>query len=139
MQSLRSAIQASALVEHQNKGVLPHCRTPRGVYRFIAPDGRSYVGSCTEIDRHGRQGLGRSNSRMVEVFDRHPPETWKFDIMERLPPGCSKADRRAAEQRHIDRFAPGTRRAALTCTRLCGSVTARRSARLAGSLPRDLG
>ena len=78
---------------------------PHAVYRFVCPDGRSYVGSCVDVDARSRYGrLGRSNLRLREVFDRHPPETWKFQILERLPLGATKAELRAAEQQHVDRL-----------------------------------
>jgi hypothetical protein len=71
-----------------------------GVYRFVCPDGRSYVGSVAEIRNRGSK-LNRSNSRIRAAVDRYPPETWSFEVLERLTPNC---DRHAAEQRHMDRL-----------------------------------
>jgi len=71
------------------------------VYRFICPDGRSYVGAVA--DGRGRhQRLGRMNSRIAAA--QAPADSWRFEILERLRPGCSRAELRAAEQRHVDRL-----------------------------------
>lgn len=79
------------------------CRSP-AVYRFICPDGKSYVGSVRYIRNRDRRGLGRSNTRMLKTFGRHPPKSWSFEILERLSPDCSKLELRRAEQHHIDRL-----------------------------------
>lgn len=72
------------------------------VYRFICPDGRSYVGSVR--NGHSRTRIARSNSRLASAFKQYPLERWTYEVLERLPRGCSKLDLRAAEQRHIDRL-----------------------------------
>jgi hypothetical protein len=75
------------------------------VYRFICPDGRSYVGSVADgRNRNGRGGISRANSRLLDAFEQYPPETWIYEILEQLPPGCSDQVIREAEQRHIDRL-----------------------------------
>ncbi len=73
------------------------------VYRFICPDGRSYVGSRKDITRREREGLDPyfSNPRILEALKKHPLKTWRFEILERL---SSDQDRHVAEQRHIDRL-----------------------------------
>jgi hypothetical protein len=70
------------------------------VYRFIAPDGRSYVGStwCSGLRQ---PTLSRSNSRIKTASEKYPPETWSFELLERVPVGQSRFE---AEQRHIDRL-----------------------------------
>jgi hypothetical protein len=79
-------------------------RKAPAVYRFCAPDGRSYVGAVGDSRRRADEGLRRSNARLVAAFEQHPSETWTYEILELLPPGCSLEELRAAEQRHIDRL-----------------------------------
>lgn|GEM_PF-4406236 len=74
-----------------------------GVYRFVCPDGRSYVGAVGRVTNRGDK-LARSNRRLQKAFKKYPPETWRFELLETLPGGCTVAALRAAEQRHIDRF-----------------------------------
>src|SRR5262249_17594738 len=74
------------------------------VYRFICPDGRSYVGSVRDCRKRANNGIQRSNSRLLAAFEQHPPETFAYEVLERLPPRCSKRELREAEQRHIDRL-----------------------------------
>jgi hypothetical protein len=71
------------------------------VYRFVCPDGRSYVGAAGNCRKRGR--INRSNARLRAAFELHPPETWTFEVLERLPPGCFTEALREAEQHHIDR------------------------------------
>jgi hypothetical protein len=83
----------------------PECRQNRfpAVYRFVCPDGRSYTGAVGDCRKRGDH-LRRSNARLRTVFELHPPETWTFEVLQRLPPGCSTRALRKAEQRHIDRL-----------------------------------
>jgi hypothetical protein len=74
------------------------------VYRFVSPDGRSYVGSQGNIRNRDKRGIARANPRLMAAFEKHPPETWTYEILERLPAACSKERLRRAEQRHIERF-----------------------------------
>jgi len=74
------------------------------VYRFICPDGRSYVGSVKDCRKRADNGIQRSNSRLLAAFDQYPSETWTYGVLERLPPGCSERKLRRAEQRHIRRL-----------------------------------
>lgn len=74
------------------------------VYKYTCPDGRVYVGGCPDWRTRDRYGLKRSNSRMKEAFKKHPPETWTFEILEKLKPGCWTKTLRRAEQRHIVRL-----------------------------------
>jgi len=71
------------------------------VYRFVCPDGRSYVGAVSD-GRQRHKTFGRMNARISAA--QVPPDGWRFEILERLRPGCSKAELHAAEQRHIDRL-----------------------------------
>jgi hypothetical protein len=75
-----------------------------GVYRFICPDGRSYVGAARDIHNRGRGGLGRRNSRIDKALESHPSETWTFEVLEELPAGCSETALQRAEQCHIERL-----------------------------------
>jgi hypothetical protein len=84
------------------------CRTTSkapAVYRFICPDGRSYVGSVRDCRKRANNGIQRSNSQLLAAFELHPPETWTFEVLERLPHGCSTQTLREARQHHIDRLA----------------------------------
>jgi hypothetical protein len=57
------------------------------------------VGDCRK-----RGDIRRSNPRLLAAFALHPPKTWAFEVLERLPPGCSTEALREAEQHHIDRL-----------------------------------
>jgi hypothetical protein len=74
------------------------------VYRFISPDGRSYVGSTKYSRERSSGGIQRSNPRLLAAFEQYPPETFVFEILERLPPDCGVWKLRKAEQRHINRL-----------------------------------
>jgi hypothetical protein len=82
------------------------CRRVRApaVYRFVCPDGRSYVGAVTDIRKRDVRGIARSNPWLKAAFERYPPDTFTYEILERLPPGCSIEQLREAEQRHIERL-----------------------------------
>ena len=71
------------------------------VYRFVCPHGRSYVGAVSD-GRKRHKTFGRMNSRISAA--QVPPDGWRFEILQCLRPGCSRAELRAAEQRHIDRL-----------------------------------
>jgi hypothetical protein len=72
------------------------------VYRFICPDGRSYVGAVGDCRNRG--DIRRSNPRLLAAFDLHPPTTCTFEVLERLTPGCSAEALRVAEQQDINRL-----------------------------------
>ena len=77
------------------------------VYRYVAPDGKSYVGAVGDGRNRNKYGIRRSNARLLEAFKQYPPETWTFEVLEWLPLGHSFQDYRnkdEAEQRHIDRL-----------------------------------
>jgi hypothetical protein len=74
-----------------------YCDRP-GVYRFVCPDGRSYVGAVGNINKRGYLGVARSNPRLLTA------DTWAYEVLERLPPGCSWRELRKAEQKQIDRL-----------------------------------
>jgi hypothetical protein len=84
------------------------CRTKYpGVYRYICPDGRSYVGSAWFLKLRPVNGLSRSNARIDAALKEYPAETRLFEILEVLT-GLAAGDIHhgtlAAEQRHIDRL-----------------------------------
>ena len=83
------------------------CRAP-AVYRFIAPDGRSYVGSRANWRPREHDGINpprrKINSRLAEALAQYPAKTWTFELLEQLPGGCSKTIRFRAEQQHINRL-----------------------------------
>jgi hypothetical protein len=58
------------------------------VYRFICPDGRSYVGSRANCSRRERQGIQPSNKRLRAALVIYPAETWTFEILQMLPVRC---------------------------------------------------
>jgi hypothetical protein len=73
------------------------------VYRFVAPDFRSYVGSV----RYGQKradALARSNKRINTALKEYPAATWFYAVLESFAPGCSDLALRAAEQFHINRL-----------------------------------
>jgi hypothetical protein len=82
----------------------PDCRrtVAPGVYRFVCLDGRAYVGSSVNVLKRGDKGIGRKNPRLLAAFEQYPPETFTYEVLERLVPGCPVRDLREAEQRHID-------------------------------------
>jgi hypothetical protein len=92
----------NAAIEHKGQFPgLPNHPSP-AVYRFICPDGRSYVGAVGDCRKRG--GIQRSNVRLLAAFELHPPKTWTYEVLERLTPGCSTEALREAEQHHIDRL-----------------------------------
>jgi hypothetical protein len=81
------------------------CRTAStAVYRFICPDGRSYVGSTHNLKVRPLKGLSRSNRRIKAIIEKYPPETWRFEVLERLPSRRPFQEAVEAEQRHIERL-----------------------------------
>src|SRR5262249_54391981 len=80
------------------------CRWQTAVYRFVCPDGRSYVGSTHDLRTRAVKGLLRSNRRIKEVIEKYPPETWRFEVLELLPSRRPFHEAVEAEQRHIDRL-----------------------------------
>lgn len=61
------------------------------VYRFVSPDGRSYVGSVKDCRTRAKSGIRRSNSRLKAAYEQYPP-------------GSSELALRKAEQKHINRL-----------------------------------
>lgn len=74
------------------------------VYRYISPDGRSYVGSVGDCRNRNDKGIQRRNSRLLAAFKQHPPESFVYEVLEILPPGCSERVRLRAEQKHMERL-----------------------------------
>lgn len=64
-------------------------RASPAVYRFVCPDGRSYVGSAKNIEKRPHAAVDRENPRLLKAFKKYPPETWRFEILETLPPRMS--------------------------------------------------
>jgi len=83
-----------------------HCRTYKApaVYRYVCPDGRSYVGSTYNHKLRPRWGIKPSNPRLASALEKYPEETWTFAVLQLLPPGCAVPVLRAAEQHHIERL-----------------------------------
>jgi hypothetical protein len=85
--------------------ICDHRRRPApAIYRFVCPDGRCYVGHTGNHHIRDRHGLSCSNSWIAETIATHPLETWTFEVLEDLPPGCSKETLRRAEQHHIEQL-----------------------------------
>jgi hypothetical protein len=82
------------------------CRVTRdpAVYRFVCPDGRSYVGSRGDIRSRQKMGMRGQNHRLKKAVEQFPSDAWRFEVLETLEPGCPIKDLREAEQRHMDRF-----------------------------------
>jgi hypothetical protein len=74
------------------------------VYRFICPDGRSYVGPRRDIRKRHAYGVSNHNQRLADALDQYPSDAWAYEVLQVLPPGCSDEVRYSAEQRHIDRL-----------------------------------
>ncbi len=74
------------------------------VYRWVAPDGRSYVGSTVHSFIRHTVGLDRKNRRIDAALKEYPQETWAYEVLEQLDPECSEAELRLAEQQHIERL-----------------------------------
>jgi hypothetical protein len=79
-------------------------RPAPAVYRYICPDGRSYVGACPDHRTRNQNGIQRSNLWLLAAFEQHPPETWRYEVLERMRPGCSLQELREEEQHHIERL-----------------------------------
>lgn len=76
-----------------------------GVYAFVCPDGRRYVGSSRDCQRRAKYGLNRTNPRLREAISRYPLNQWSFEVLELLPPkNCTEVKLRGAENRHIERL-----------------------------------
>ena len=77
------------------------CRVARSpaVYRFICPDGRSYVGSARR-----EEGIQASNAWLRAALEQHPAHLWTYEVMQELRPGCLERERLILEQHHIDRY-----------------------------------
>ncbi len=89
---------------HRSRKTCAWCyRRMDGVYRYVCPEGRSYVGSSSDIRNRNRNGIDRSNPWLIEAFKKHPPETWRFEVLEEFPSGSSSTLFHA-EQDHIERF-----------------------------------
>ena len=82
----------------------PRKRPAPAVYRFVCPDGRCYVGHTANHHKRDRRGLERSNLWIDEALLTYPPETWTYEVLEKLPPGCSKKTLCHVEQQHIERL-----------------------------------
>ena len=83
-----------------------HCQTYKApaVYRYVCPDGRSYVGSTCNHELRLRAGIKPSNPRLASALKKYPAQTWTFAVLQLLPPGCAVPALRAAEQQHIERL-----------------------------------
>jgi hypothetical protein len=83
-----------------------HCGKCRpfytAVYRFICPDGRSYVGSREDCQWRERVGIKPSNARLRKALKKYPAHTWKFEIIEMLKYRSNNQYMR--EQYHIERL-----------------------------------
>jgi hypothetical protein len=75
------------------------------VYRFICPDGRSYVGSRYDCREREEKGVSTSNTRLRAALEQYPADTWSYEVLQELPPGCPKRERLILEQFYIDRRA----------------------------------
>jgi hypothetical protein len=82
------------------------CRRAKApaVYRFVCPDGRSYVGSRRDIRHRRNEGVTDQNRRLAAALNQYSSDSWTYEVLEALPAGCSDKMRLAAEQRHIDRL-----------------------------------
>jgi hypothetical protein len=79
-------------------------RPAPAIYRWVCPDGRSYVGSTGNHHVRKRPRVDRVNRLLRTAFKRYPPEKWTYEILEQLLPHCSRQQLRATEQQHIRRL-----------------------------------
>jgi hypothetical protein len=84
----------------------PQCRAAKSpvVYCYTCPDGRKYVGAVLDSTHRFKNGFQRESAVLREAFKQYPPETWTYEILERLDPGCPEILLRVAEQLHINRL-----------------------------------
>ena len=93
------------------------CRVARSpaVYRFICPDGRSYVGSRNDCRARREEGIKGSNARLRAALEQYPADMWTYEVLQELPPGywgdeihewARKVLVRARMTREIDPEAP---------------------------------
>jgi hypothetical protein len=82
------------------------CRVARSpaIYRFICPDGRSYVGSRNDCRARREQGIQGSNARLQTPLKQYPAHMWSYEVLQELRPGCLERERLILEQHHIDRY-----------------------------------
>src|SRR5262245_30350592 len=82
------------------------CAQPKKpvVYRYVCPDGRSYVGAVLDSRHRFDNGIQRSNPRLEAAYEQHPPESFTCEILATLTPGCAGHELREAEQRWMDYF-----------------------------------
>jgi hypothetical protein len=73
------------------------------VYRFVCPDGRSYVGSRCDIRFRTRYSIG-NNQRLKRALTQYPAETWVYEVLQTFPSSISTQELRTAEQHHIERL-----------------------------------
>jgi hypothetical protein len=58
-----------------------------------------------DVRRRERTGITPQNPWLERALKKHPPETWRFEILESFKPGkCSINELRAAEQRWMKHY-----------------------------------
>ena len=72
------------------------------IYRYVCPDGRSYVGSTRDYRDRDRYGIDHVNSWLAEAYAKYLPELWRFEVLEQEP--RDDVWLRQAEQCHIERL-----------------------------------
>jgi hypothetical protein len=129
----------ASIPRHGGRKYCAECCHQAAVYRFICPDGRSYVGSTHNLRARAVKGLLRSNRRIKAVIQKHPPETWRFEVLERLPSRRPFQEAVKAEQQHIERLGTLNPEHGFNVYAAAGRAAERRSAASAGASARACG
>jgi hypothetical protein len=79
-------------------------RPAPAVFRFVCPDGRSYIGCVADVRERSKHGPTYATAQITDALRQYPPKQWTFEVLERLPPGCSRQTMLAAKRRHIARL-----------------------------------
>lgn len=78
------------------------------IYRYIAPDGRSYIGKTgLQQGARAQQGAGyRSSSRFWNAIQQYGWETFKYQVLAVVPKNLPNAEKRACllESRYIKEY-----------------------------------
>src|SRR4249920_2896580 len=84
-------------------GMTPHEQREAIVYAWICPDGRKYIGAVSNGNDRSKR-VERRNDRIAEALEKHPENTWKYELLARLPRSKATAYLHTIEQMYIDMY-----------------------------------